>query len=192
MKCPFDDSHSVCHQQLLLLAAACFSLMLPPAFVIWSIGWRSPIPVTLVAWLMRGRHIGYCSRFMCTDSIHIRKRWIGAWLKALPVFPGWIDFSLLHILKVTLVGSLCHVAQSLFNPCCICTPVGHAVIRLTGMSSHFGGFVITCLLICEYSVPLCAKSGGHKLLATFIKDDLQVLSAELCRMLHMDNTEGDL
>lgn len=91
------------------------------------------------------------------------------------MFPGWIDFSLLHILKVTLVGSLCHVAQSLFNPCCICTPVGHAVIRLTGMSSHFGGFVITCLLICEYSVPLCAKSGGHKLLATFIKDDLQVL-----------------
>lgn len=114
-----------------------------------------------------------------TLSIHIRKRWIGAWLKALPVFPGWIDFSLLHILKVTLVGSLCHVAQSLFNPCCICTPVGHAVIRLTGMSSHFGGFVITCLLICEYSVSLCAKSGGHKLWATFIKDDLQVLCSLL-------------
>lgn len=46
--------------------------------------------------------------------------------------------------------SLCHVAQSRFNPCCVCIAVGHVVVRLTGMKSRFGGFVITCLLICEY------------------------------------------
>lgn len=37
-KCPCDDSRSVCHQHLLLLAPACSGLTLPPAFVIWSAG----------------------------------------------------------------------------------------------------------------------------------------------------------
>ena len=54
--------------------------------------------------------------------------------------------------------SLCHVAQSRFNPRCVSTAVGHVVVRLTGMRSHFGGFVITCLLICEYfSRAVCQK-----------------------------------
>lgn len=190
MKCPFDDSHSVCHQQLLLLAPACFRLTLPPAFVIWSIGWRPPTSRTCcmaderkTQWLMQQRDL-----WPQTLSLQIRKRRIRAWLKALSEFPCWIDFSLLHILKVTLVASLCHVAQSLFNPCCVCTPVGHAVIRLTGMRSHFGGFVITCLLICEYLVTLCAKSGGHGIMKVWSSGPL--LSAELCRMLDIDNTVG--
>lgn len=46
MKWPFDDSHSVCHRQLLLLAPACFRLTLPPAFVICSIGREPPTPHT--------------------------------------------------------------------------------------------------------------------------------------------------
>lgn len=55
-----------------------------------------------------------------TLSVLIRKRGIRAWLKSLSEFPCRIDFSLLHILKVTLIASLCHVAQSLCNPCCVC------------------------------------------------------------------------
>lgn len=180
MKCPFDESHSVCHQQLLL--QGCFRLTLPPAFVIWSIGWSSP---STHNWPMRGRRSGWCSRWIY--DCRSRSSRLGSdkfkhesdKSKALQEFPRWIDFSLLHILKVTLISKLCHVAQSLFNPRCACTTVGHVVIRLTGMRTHFGGFVITCLLICEYLFTLCAKSGGHRLVAKILSYDLE----DLCCLL---------
>lgn len=98
-------------------------------------------------------------------SLQIGKWRIGAWLEALGAFPCWIEFSLLHILKVTLTCSFCHVALSPFNPRCACALVAHVVIRLTGMRSHFGGFVITCLLICEYLSTPWAKSEEQGLVA---------------------------
>lgn len=105
-------------------------------------------------------------------SLQIGKWRIGAWLEALRAFPCRIDFSLLHILKVTLTCSRCHVALSRFNPRCVCALVAHVVIRLTGMRSHFGGFVITCLLICEYFSTPCAKNEEQGLVANLINPDL--------------------
>ena len=68
--------------------------------------------------------------------------------------------------------SLCHVAHSPFKPHCVCALGAHVVIRLTGMGSRFGGFVITCLLICEYSSSLCAKREEQGLVAKLMKPDL--------------------
>lgn len=125
----------------------------------WREGRRSP-PVVRVD--LRARPL----------SLRIGKWRIGAWLEALGAFPCRIDFSLLHILKVTLTCSRCHVALSRFNPRCVCALVAHVVIRLTGMRSHFGGFVITCLLICEYFSAPCAKTEEQGLVATLINPDL--------------------
>lgn len=52
-----------------------------------------------------------------------------------------------------------------------------SVIRLTGMRSLFGGFVITYLLICDYSATQRARSEGRKLFSE---------SHDLCSLLNAD------
>lgn len=59
------------------------------------------------------------------------------------------------------------MARSLSNPGAL---VAHAVVRLAGMGRGCGGFVITCLLICEYLSALGARSEEHRLVAKRIQD----------------------